>query len=59
LIAIAIILIPWDISTLIRPALPRSREYLADAGLRGARALQDRAARILRRAIADGGRSCS
>ena len=32
LIAIAIILISWGISTLIRFALSRSREYLADAG---------------------------
>ena len=31
-IAIAIILISWGISTLIRFALSRSREYLADAG---------------------------
>jgi heat shock protein HtpX len=31
-IAIAIILISWGISTLIRLALSRSREYLADAG---------------------------
>ena len=31
-IAIAIILITWGISTLIRFALSRSREYLADAG---------------------------
>ncbi len=32
LIAVAIILISWGISTLIRFALSRSREYLADAG---------------------------
>jgi heat shock protein HtpX len=32
LIAVAIILITWGISTLIRLALSRSREYLADAG---------------------------
>lgn len=32
LIAIAIILISWGLSTLIRFALSRSREYLADAG---------------------------
>lgn len=32
LIAIAIIIITWGISTLIRFALSRSREYLADAG---------------------------
>jgi heat shock protein HtpX len=32
LIAIAIILITWGISTLIRFALSRSREFLADAG---------------------------
>ncbi|MEZ5898983.1 MAG: M48 family metallopeptidase [Hyphomicrobiaceae bacterium] len=32
LIAIAIIVISWGISTLIRFALSRSREYLADAG---------------------------
>lgn len=32
LLAIAIILITWGISTLIRFALSRSREYLADAG---------------------------
>jgi len=32
LIAIAIIIISWGISTLIRFALSRSREYLADAG---------------------------
>jgi heat shock protein HtpX len=32
LIAIAIILISWGLSTLIRLALSRSREYLADAG---------------------------
>ena len=32
LIAVAIILIYWGISTLIRFALSRSREYLADAG---------------------------
>ena len=32
LIAIAVILITWGISTLIRLALSRSREYLADAG---------------------------
>ena len=32
LIAIAIVLISWGISTLIRFALSRSREYLADAG---------------------------
>jgi heat shock protein HtpX len=32
LVAIAIILISWGISTLIRFALSRSREYLADAG---------------------------
>ena len=32
LLAIAIILISWGISTLIRFALSRSREYLADAG---------------------------
>ncbi|TMJ70317.1 MAG: peptidase M48 [Alphaproteobacteria bacterium] len=31
-IAVAIILITWGISTLIRLALSRSREYLADAG---------------------------
>jgi heat shock protein HtpX len=31
-IAIAIILITWGVSTLIRFALSRSREYLADAG---------------------------
>jgi heat shock protein HtpX len=31
-IAIAIILITWGVSTLIRLALSRSREYLADAG---------------------------
>ena len=31
-IAIAVILITWGISTLIRFALSRSREYLADAG---------------------------
>ncbi len=31
-IAIAIILISWGISTMIRMALSRSREYLADAG---------------------------
>jgi heat shock protein HtpX len=31
LIAIAVILITWGISTLIRLALSRSREYLADA----------------------------
>ena len=31
-IAIAIILISWGVSTLIRLALSRSREYLADAG---------------------------
>lgn len=32
LIAIAIVLISWGLSTLIRFALSRSREYLADAG---------------------------
>jgi heat shock protein HtpX len=32
LIAVAIILITWGVSTLIRLALSRSREYLADAG---------------------------
>lgn len=32
IIAVAIILISWGISTLIRFALSRSREYLADAG---------------------------
>jgi heat shock protein HtpX len=32
LIAVAIILITWGVSTLIRFALSRSREYLADAG---------------------------
>ena len=32
LVAIAIIVISWGISTLIRFALSRSREYLADAG---------------------------
>ena len=32
MIAIAIILITWGVSTLIRFALSRSREYLADAG---------------------------
>ena len=32
MIAVAIILITWGISTLIRLALSRSREYLADAG---------------------------
>jgi heat shock protein HtpX len=32
LIAVAIILISWGVSTLIRFALSRSREYLADAG---------------------------
>jgi heat shock protein HtpX len=32
LVAVAIILISWGISTLIRFALSRSREYLADAG---------------------------
>jgi heat shock protein HtpX len=32
LIAVAIILISWGLSTLIRLALSRSREYLADAG---------------------------
>ncbi|MFN3743479.1 MAG: M48 family metallopeptidase [Hyphomicrobiaceae bacterium] len=32
LIAVAIILISWGLSTLIRFALSRSREYLADAG---------------------------
>lgn len=32
IIAVAIILITWGISTLIRLALSRSREYLADAG---------------------------
>ena len=32
ILAIAIILITWGISTLIRLALSRSREYLADAG---------------------------
>jgi heat shock protein HtpX len=31
-IAVAIILISWGVSTLIRLALSRSREYLADAG---------------------------
>ena len=31
-VAIAIILITWGVSTLIRMALSRSREYLADAG---------------------------
>ena len=31
-IAVAIILITWGLSTLIRLALSRSREYLADAG---------------------------
>jgi heat shock protein HtpX len=32
LIAVAIIVISWGVSTLIRLALSRSREYLADAG---------------------------
>jgi heat shock protein HtpX len=32
LVAVAIILITWGVSTLIRLALSRSREYLADAG---------------------------
>ena len=32
LLAVAIILITWGVSTLIRLALSRSREYLADAG---------------------------
>lgn len=32
LVAVAIILVTWGISTLIRFALSRSREYLADAG---------------------------
>ena len=32
MIAVAIILISWGLSTLIRLALSRSREYLADAG---------------------------
>ncbi len=32
LLAIAIILVTWGVSTLIRLALSRSREYLADAG---------------------------
>ena len=31
-IAVAIILVSWGLSTLIRLALSRSREYLADAG---------------------------
>ena len=31
-LAVAIILITWGVSTLIRLALSRSREYLADAG---------------------------
>jgi heat shock protein HtpX len=31
-IAIAVIMVSWGISTLIRFALSRSREYLADAG---------------------------
>jgi heat shock protein HtpX len=31
-VAIAIILITWGVSTLIRLALSRSREFLADAG---------------------------
>ena len=31
-VAIAIILITWGVSTIIRFALSRSREYLADAG---------------------------
>src|SRR5205085_5869620 len=32
LLAVAIVLVTWGVSTLIRLALSRSREYLADAG---------------------------
>ncbi len=64
LIAVAIILITWGVSTLIRFALSRSREFLADAGsaeltknpdalVRALRKIENHA--TLRRALAHGG----
>ena len=62
-IAVVIILITWGVSTLIRLALSRSREYLADAGSAEltknpdalVRALRKIETTPLRRAIAHGG----
>lgn len=53
LIAVAIILISWGLSTLIRFALSRSREYLADAGSVELTKNPDALIRALRKISAD------